>query len=456
MTTNPCLHARSDRGVALVIVLLLMAVLSGLATGFAMNGNVEATMARNEVYYAGARAAAEAGINRATSAIVLHNENNLLTGSDGVANTADDGDLGLLGLFGANPTYTLGADGQYSYSIEVMDDDDPLLYESVLSPEQLDAMCAGACVGSEDGTGSVDVNGRLILRATGWGPSNTVVRLARVLNTTIANVDPSIIVDGDLNIGGNINLEGLKGSVHANGNLTVDGNAADVSGDATASGEFTSNDNFEAGGAQGGGYASINLPEIHAIDYQPLADYVLHDDGIARLPDGNLCGAPCSDWDWTPGAGGVEGTWSLNDNNAQTGTFYVETSVTIAGSPSGPGSNPIAVSIISEGSISITGSPRFAPENAENIQFVTDGDLKIGGNADLDAPAQVNGQIFVREQIHIAGNPEFQGRIIVTDEDDAFDDVLTNAIPGTPTITYNGGLGGFTTYTFNISGWIEQ
>ena len=210
------------------------------------------------------------------------------------------------------------------------------------------------------------------------------------------------------------------------------------------------------GGAQGGGYASINLPEVHAIDYQPLADYILHDDGVARLPDGTLCGAPCSDWAWTPGSGGEEGTWGLNDNDAEVGTFYVETSVTVAGSPSGIGNNPIAVSIISEGSILITGSPRFEPENAQNIQFVTDGDLMIGGAADLDAPAQVNGQIFVREQIHIAGNPEFQGRIIVTNEDSVFDDVLTNAIPGTPTITYNGGLGGFTTYTFNVSGWIEQ
>ncbi|HET9703690.1 MAG TPA: PilX N-terminal domain-containing pilus assembly protein [Vicinamibacterales bacterium] len=455
MTTNPCL-CRSERGVALVIVLLLMAVLSGLATGFAMNGNVEATMARNEAYYAGARAAAEAGINRATSAVVLYNGNELLTGADGVANTADDGDLGLLGLVTGAAPYVLDANGQYSYSIEVLDDDDPSLYETALSADQLDAMCAGACVGSEDGTGSVDVNGRLILRATGWGPSNTVARLARVLNTTIANVDPSIIVDGDLDIGGNIRLEGLKGSVHANGDLTVNGNSADVSGDATASGQFTANDNFEAGGAQGGGYASINLPEIHADDYLPLADYILHDDGTATLADGSPCGAACSDWDWTPPAAGEPGNWALNDNDVEVGTFFVETSVTISGSPSGPGSNPVAVSIISKGSISITGSPRFAPENAENIMFVTDGDLMIGGNADLDTPAHVNGQIFVREQIHIAGNPEFEGRIIVTDDDNAFDDVTTNAIPGTPTITYDGGLGGFTTYTYNVSGWIEQ
>ena len=85
-----------------------MAVLSGLATGFAMNGRVESGMAQNEIYYAGARAAAEAGINRATAAIRLEIDTNLLTGADGVAGNADDGDLGFL-LTGASP-YELDAD----------------------------------------------------------------------------------------------------------------------------------------------------------------------------------------------------------------------------------------------------------------------------------------------------------------------------------------------------------
>ena len=84
---------RSERGVALVVVLLLMAVLTGLATGFAMNGKVESSMAQNETYYAGARAAAEAGINRATAAVRLEKVANLLSGEDGAAGPADDGDL---------------------------------------------------------------------------------------------------------------------------------------------------------------------------------------------------------------------------------------------------------------------------------------------------------------------------------------------------------------------------
>ncbi len=88
MMTTPIVHARSERGIALVVVLLLMAVLSGLATGFAMNGKVESSMAVNEVYYAGARAAAEAGMNRAIEAIRMDTTTNLLAGVDGAVDPA--------------------------------------------------------------------------------------------------------------------------------------------------------------------------------------------------------------------------------------------------------------------------------------------------------------------------------------------------------------------------------
>ena len=59
------------------------------------------------------------------------------------------------------------------------------------------------------------------------------------------------------------------------------------------------------------------------------------------------------------------------------------------------------------------------------------------------------------------GNPKFQGRIIVQNEANDFDDVLETAIDGTPTITYNGTLPGFvipptSSYTNNVTGWIEQ
>ncbi len=46
----------------------------------------------------------------------------------------------------------------------------------------------------------------------------------------------------------------------------------------------------------------------------------------------------------------------------------------------------------------------------------------MAGAVDMDDPTQVEGQILVREQIHISGNPEFQGRILVGDAGNAFGD----------------------------------
>jgi type II secretory pathway component PulK len=70
MTTHPMNPVRSEKGVALIIVLLLLAVMAGLTTGLTLNGQTEIAMAHNETYYARTRAAAEAGMNRATEQIL--------------------------------------------------------------------------------------------------------------------------------------------------------------------------------------------------------------------------------------------------------------------------------------------------------------------------------------------------------------------------------------------------
>ena len=62
MTTHPMNPVRSEKGVALIIVLMLLAVMAGLTAGLSLNSQTEIAMAHNETYYAGARAAAEAGI----------------------------------------------------------------------------------------------------------------------------------------------------------------------------------------------------------------------------------------------------------------------------------------------------------------------------------------------------------------------------------------------------------
>jgi cytoskeletal protein CcmA (bactofilin family) len=483
MTKTHIVDTRSEKGMALIVVLLLMAVLSGLATGFAMNGQVESAMAVNEQYYSGARAAAEAGINRATAALRMEEDVNLLAGVDDLvdANPAaavnlDNGDVDF--MLAAPCPCAVDGTGLYSYTIDVFDDDDPALYGgAVLSAAQLAAMSGEGNAGLPDPF--TDHNTRLILRATGFGPSNTRVTVSRLILTTIipipgATLNPAIIVDGDLNIDGNLNLRGPYGSVHANGDLNVDGASAFVEKDATASGEFTHHQNFAAGGTMGGGYASLNLPTVVAADFRPTADFILKADGSMTFPDGSPC-VNCfpnaSDWDH-------DGTqWEISGNSAPTGyTFFVEGTVEISGSPKN-GSDPIQMTLIATGTIKITGNPKMAPDacerdpvtglpidpldNPQQIQFITDGDLILGGTTSLDDSTEVEGQIFVKEQMHMHGNPKFQGRIIVQNESNVFDDVVETEIDGTPTITYNGTLPGFvipptSSYTYNVTGWIEQ
>ena len=96
-------------------------------------------------------------------------------------------------------------------------------------------------------------------------------------------------------------------------------------------------------------------------------------------------------------------------NTLMAGTYLVEGDAHVSGSP-GTAASPIPLSIIATGSIEISGNPDLRPD-APEILFVTDGDLKISGG--LTLPMNVEGQILVREQLHISGNPNLFGQIVV-------------------------------------------
>lgn len=470
-------HASSERGIALIVVLLLLAVLSGMATGFALTGQVESQMGQNEVYFAGARAAAEAGMNRAIVKIVADTTHNLLAGpdqlfdgaNDAATTNADNGNMSFL-LGGTGP-FTVDAQGQYSYTVQVVDDDDPSLYQTALTSAQLTQM-------NENGRKYDNNNDRLILKVTGYGPKGTTITLKRILETfdtqhaattTTSYSNPAILVNGDLEVSGSINVMGTSGSVHANGNLTISGNAAYITQNATATGSFTANQNWHSGGSQGGGRSTMTVPDVHASDYIQYANYKLTATGqIQTLQGGawtNCSTTACNTtgWTWNASQG-----WSISGNSAGTGTYYVEGDATVSGSPNGGGNGNnaanLALSIISTGNITITGTPKFTPENSAKIQFVTDKDLVLAGNSDLDDPTSVEGQIMVREQVSIHGNPEFQGRVLVQNVTST-GGISASDIPGNPRITYNGTLGaipttittpGSITYVNNIYGWIEE
>lgn len=470
MTTESSNSVRSEKGMALVTVLLLLAVISALTTALAMSGQTEVTMASNEVYYAGARAAAEAGLNRATEHLNDVNTLNLLAGADGnAAATADNGVVPTIG----NGPFTLTS--QYSYTVQILDDDDPSLYVTPLTAAQLVQM-------NENNDSTVSSNDRLILRATGIGPRNTRVVVQRVLQsvatnnvtttttTTIAN--PALLVDGALTVGGSLTVNGSRGNIHANGNITGQ-ISGEITGDITATG--TVDDRLDPEGMKAGNMPPINVPDIRAADYKGLADYILTASGTIVSAATNLpCAVGCPSG-WTFDAG--SGRWSASGSMPSSATYYVEGPVSIHGT----GNNGLtAISVIAEGNISITGNGRFQPENTSKIQFVTNGDFI--SNADANDPLDVDGQIMVREQLKLQGGFEFQGRVMVKNKDSATNvyDATTNPhgrrgpnsedsndVNGNISIQYNGTLNdivttqtitttGPTTYTNNVSGWMEQ
>lgn len=480
MTMQPPVNAvRSEKGVALIIVLLLLAVMMGLTTGMTLSGQTDIAMASNELNYAGARAAAEAGLNRAIEQIIADTATNLLAGADGLVDAADpaaavNADNGAIPVIGNGP-FTLG--DQYAYTLQILDDDDPSLYPTALAAAQLTQM-------AEDGSAYTSLNDRLILRAIGTGPRGTTITIMRVLqsvatgaipptNTTILS-NPAILVGGSLDINGNITVGGLEGNIHTNGSVTG-GGSENISGDVTATGTVA--DTLTPDGLKAGGMPPITIPEIKAEDFKGLADWILTSTGtIQRASDNVACGGagPTCPTGWTYSGG----AWSSSGAMPQSATYYVEGPVSVHGTGK---SAVTAVSIIAEGSITITGNGKFSPENDSRIQFVTNGDFELGGTVDADDSVDLDGQIMVREQMKIYGNSEFQGRVMVENRDgatNAYDastnphgrrgasTTAANTLAGNMRVTYNGNLGDIVTevntpgvdptYTNNISGWIEQ
>jgi len=463
MTTHP-MHVRSEKGIALIMVLLLLGVMAALTTGLALNSQTEVAMSANETYYAGARSAAEAGMNRAVNQILADTTTDLLA-------------TGTIPVIGNGP-FTLTS--QFGYSYQILDDDDPALYNGVaLTAAQLAQM-------GEDGDPNNDVNTRMIVQSIGTGPKSTTVTVSRVLQSTeipdlpetktiISN--PALLVNGTLELGGNAKIQGTRGNVHANGDINGNGNSVLVTGDMTATGDV--NTAFNPGGLKAGNMPEIAVPEIKASDYFNLADWVLTAAGTITHANGSACGVvktdPCPTG-WTYSV--VNGRWEASGAMPTAATYYAQGDVYMKGTGK---SGVTQLSVIAEGSIKLEGNGKFKPENGAGIQFVTNGDFELGGTVDADDTVDFDGQIMVREQIKLDGTSEFQGRVMVEDRDSAtnvynavtnpngrrgtnkFD---TNSVTGNLTLTYNGSLGdivteitlppGPSTYTNNISGWLEQ
>lgn len=492
----------SERGIALIAALLMMMVMSALAIALTASGRIEVAMGDNEELYAGARAAAESGLNHTSAVIIgmanaggpMFQLNTLLTGPDGTidannANDPENADNGLMthlmpgsatcGADAALQCWSVPGSNGFSYTVRLFDDDDPAMnlvngVPTAFSNAQLVAMGPPPDDPPEDGTGLVDVNRRLVIRAIGYGPRGTMATLEQMLTPVKM---PALLVDGDLLMDGNARITGSQGSVHSNGDLTVDGNSVWIAENATSTGVLDPDPlpPTIVGDMSSGGMPEIPVFDIVASNYLSEADFILRADGTITLPGSNtpICSAGNSGngcrnyiptaaqlppgtpvptvpfgWQWTDNGPSGSSTWTQLSGSVISATYFAQASDVEIG---GTGGSPLEMSIIAEGSISVSGTPYLLPEPNSLLMFVTDKDLEIEGN--LTQSLNVEGRVLVREQIHFTGNATIVGQVIVQNEPHTpGTPVDENVVEGNFELTYNGLI---ETVAYSVSGWRE-
>ncbi len=433
---------------ALIGVILLLILASGVCAALAVSGKTETMAAYNLDTSAQARAAAQAGLTAAVQVVITSLNNSALTpgpaidallaGPDGdFANTLDNGSLmtvdgAATGLPPPNATLQLGTLTGVSYTVQVFDDDDPLR-GLTLSPAAITEV-------NENTDASTDNNERIVIRAIGRGRNNTTVTLEAILGTTTL---PALLTNGDLDVQGNLTLLGQNGGVHANGNLEIGSGAVDIAQDATSSLMATIHASADVGGIEASGQPTMTVPNVNAADYFNFADYILDSDGVIKNRVTGVAEADQASFGWTfDGAG----TWELNADPID-GTYYVRgASVRMAGSPTA------VMSLIVEGDIDIQGNATLTPDVQPLLREPVRDQRRPGDLRQLRHAALIEGVVMVRGQLDIAGSPEIAGQILVQDVAGAGTLTDVNTISGNPTITYNGLAG---SGTFDIGGWRE-
>jgi len=468
----------SERGSALIGVLLLLMMMSALTAAFAVSGHTETLVVRNHQTTAQARAAAEAGLNYAAQQTIEWLAlwpNTYANGSQAVNALLDNPDaVGF--AFGTDTAFDVSGDN-IEYFVELMDEDDarrgfdpPLTFQ-----DDDDAS------NDEDGDPDNDENLSVVIRAVGRGQNNATTTLEAIVSPLKL---PAIITNGDLTVSGSVDIiAGDNGGVHSNGNLTMSNTAVVTginpddpldlvgglsNGTATSSGTYSAGVGTVTTGNDGGGYAVKTLPKIRASFYRSWADYVLESTGqltcakaggctIGATTHANgdtICNAlpiphnQCRDtfgWIYDDG----DQAWDLLPAGTPTqpnGAYYVEGEARIRGG--GEVLDPIDLTLFAEGSIDISGLSYVTPYSTE-ILFVTDGDLQITGNFNMPL---AEGQILIHEQVHINSSAVvILGQIVVEDAEDLDDLVTANFIQGL-VLSYTGDVGNT---IFSVSGWRE-
>jgi hypothetical protein len=259
--------------------------------------------------------------------------------------------------------------------------------------------------------------------------------------------DAAMLCGGNLGITGTASFAGAQADVHANGTLTLSGTCS-VSGDATAAEGLSRSGSASVSGIADGNAPRAAIPYVHPPSIRSEADFVLLADGRVQdrwenvIHDAARSG---SFRGWTPVAGGWRFSGNGQDPALARGVYYVCGDAAIAGTGqsvsvgnSGGGTQTFFLSVIATGSVQVSGNTRLQACHPAGLLFVAGGDLRVTGTPSLDQLFQ--GVLAAHEQVHIGGTPEIQGAVVAQDGGRSAGLNTENLVPGTPLITYDGGL----------------
>lgn len=352
----------------------------------------------------------------------------LLLGSDGAANTADDGGLAGYTLSSAIDIPVAGrVTARGRYRVQIIDDPaDP----------------------SADTR--ADGNLRIVLRCT----SATTDGGTAVVDALITGrPEYGVVVDGNLAFSGGATIRGSCGAVHANGNVTASGPNTRLAGlSATGSVSGSYRDTTGASLPTTGGVPSQNVPALDLADLCARADYALRTDGTfvqratTLTPELQLPATAIARNGWLrTGASPV--VWTLTGAAATTGTYCLEgTGNAVLSGNIGVDGSPLRISVIAGGSISLTGTPFIAPASSDSALLVANGDLQISGVSGALSP-NYDGLLYATNQCIVSGTARLNASLVCRNRPQtvgATEYGTATTIGGTPTITHtcNGWLNG--------------
>jgi type II secretory pathway pseudopilin PulG len=299
---------------------------------------------------------------------------------------------------------------------------------------------------NNDGGGVLDDrDGVLRLRVEAWSGGNAPdsrsqeVVLTALVSYRTEPYEPTsaLVIGGSLMVFGNATIGGTNGSIQSNGSVTIQGSAT-VAGDVTAIGSITAPPGSIGGETNSGPEYRTNIPSINPPEYSYLATHIFKTNGLVYDQNDNLLATPTG---WSYNA--AQQKWSKTGNITNNGVYYFQGSDVDFGGSAGSSTSPMTITIIATGYIDVTGSPSLEPSpDGGGIALMAGKDLRIrGASGNLYGV----GLYAAHEQVSLRGTPSIQGVLLAQDAEDVCSLVSTTSdydvqIGGMSNITYNGAL----------------